>query len=213
MDIVSMLVYGSVPMLFAITIHEAAHGWVAKKLGDSTAYAMGRVTLDPVKHIDLYGTVIFPAIMFILSQGAVMFGWAKPVPVTESRLRNPKRDMVLVALAGPLSNLIMAMLWALCFVLLAQTNSSLALVEGLGIMSKLGIFINISFMAFNLIPILPLDGGRIIRGLLPLRLALKYDKSEPYGQYIVIGLVVFGFTSFFTKPIIEWTTQLVGVLF
>jgi Zn-dependent protease len=213
MDILSTLVYGSVPMLLAITLHEVAHGWAAQKLGDLTAQSQGRITLDPTKHIDLYGTIIFPVIMLILSSGAMMFGWAKPIPVNESRLNHPKRDMILVALAGPLANFLMALLWTLSFVLLTSLGSSLAIVEGLGIMSKFGIFINLSFMAFNLIPILPLDGGRIVRGLLPLKLALQYDKAEPYGQYIILALVVFGFSSFFTTPIIDMATQVLGIIF
>jgi Zn-dependent protease len=181
------------PLLFGITVHEVAHGWVAKRLGDPTAQRLGRLTLNPVKHIDPVGTLFVPGIMLLLSSLAgrpFAFGWAKPVPVTYENLRHPKRDMVLVAVAGPLANLLMAFLWAgaakLGVGLLATGPQAAAM--PLIAMGVFGLWINLGLMVLNLLPIPPLDGGRVVAGLLPNRLSWQYSRIEPYGFFILLGL-------------------------
>jgi Zn-dependent protease len=180
------------PLLFGITVHEVAHGWVAKHLGDPTAQRLGRLTLNPVKHIDPVGTLLFPGVMLLLSSLAgrpFAFGWAKPVPVTYENLRHPKRDMILVALAGPLSNLLMAFLWAgvakFGATLLATTPAAAVPLLAMG---EFGIAINLVLMVLNLLPIPPLDGGRVVAGLLPNRLSWQYSRIEPYGFFILLAL-------------------------
>jgi Zn-dependent protease len=177
------------PVLFAITLHEVAHGWVAKLHGDNTAKMMGRLTLNPLKHIDPVGTVLVPGILFML--GGFIFGWAKPVPVDFKKLRHPKRDMAIVALAGPLANLLMAIGWALI--------AKFAIWLGVAYISKplifmgyAGITINLVLMLLNLLPIPPLDGGRIVAGILPARLELKFSRIEPYGFFILVALLATG---------------------
>src|SRR5210317_2286465 len=168
----------ALPILFAITVHEVAHGWVARRLGDPTAYMMGRLTLNPIRHIDPIGTVLVPLALTLM--GGFIFGWAKPFPVTWENLRNPKRDMVLVAAAGPLANLAMALLWALAMkvgVLLGDEARWVAL--PLIYMGFAGITINLVLMVLNLLPLPPLDGGRVVAGLLPDRLAWRYGRLEP----------------------------------
>lgn len=209
MNIVSNIVYGMIPLLFAITLHEVAHGWVANKLGDNTAKSLGRLTLNPLEHIDIYGTIVFPLMIFMLSSGAIMFGWAKPIPVQTEKLNKPKRDMVFVALAGPVANLLMAIGWSIILKISNTFSTDVVFVETLINISKIGIFINLGLMAFNLFPILPLDGGRILRGLLPIKWAIKFDTTEVYGLYIIIGLVMLGITSYYTGPIINGATQLI----
>ena len=180
------------PLLFAITVHEVAHGWVAKQLGDPTAMMMGRLTLNPIKHIDPIGTILVPAIL--LMTGGFVFGWAKPVPVTWENLRQPRRDMALVALAGPASNLLMAILWAI----IAKTGHLLMspdmswLATPMMLMGTLGITFNLILMVLNMLPILPLDGGRIMSSLLPPRLSWQFSRIEPYGIFILIGLIATG---------------------
>lgn len=211
MDIVSLfsnLVYSAVPMVLAITLREPARGWMAKKLGDSTAYREGRVTLDPLSHVDLNGTIIFPLAMFLITQGTFLFGWAKPLNINESTFKNYKRDNILLALTGPATNFIMALVWLIAFYALQATGSTLPLIEGLTIMSKVGIFLNLSFMAFTLLPLLPLDGGKIVKTLLPLKQAVQYAKMEPYGFLIIMLLAVLGITGLFTTPIINGATTL-----
>lgn len=209
MNIVSNIVYGIIPLLFAITLHEVAHGWVANKLGDNTAKSLGRLTLNPLEHIDINGTIVFPLMIFILSSGAIMFGWAKPIPVKTEKLNKPKRDMIFVALAGPVANLLMAIGWSIILKISNTFSTDVVFVETLINISKIGIFINLGLMAFNLFPILPLDGGRILRGLLPIKWAIKFDTTEVYGLYIIIGLVILGITSYYTSPIINGATQLI----
>ena len=176
-------------MLLAITLHEAAHGLVAKLLGDNTAWAMGRVTINPFVHIDPVGTIAMPLILYIATAGNFLFGYAKPVPVDFSRLRNPKRDMVWVALAGPVANLLQAVVWAvIIYVLTANSAEERFFFE----MAQAGLLTNLVMFAFNLFPVPPMDGGRILVGLLPLRMAISYSRVERYGFFIVMGLVVLG---------------------
>ena len=176
-------------MLFAITIHEAAHGYVARYFGDNTAYVMGRVTLNPIKHIDPMGTILMPLLLYFATSGAFLFGYAKPVPVNFGQLRQPKRDMVWVALAGPASNFIQAILWAIGYTVLAGTGvNERFFLE----MCKAGVLVNLVMWAFNLFPLPPLDGGRVLVGLLPRRLAYAVSRIEPWGFFIVMALVLAG---------------------
>ena len=188
----SILIY-ALPVLFAITVHEAAHGYVARHFGDNTAYVMGRVTLNPFKHIDPIGTILMPLMLYFATSGAFLFGYAKPVPVNFGNLRNPKRDMIWVALAGPGSNFIQAVLWALVFVGLIATGVS----EPFFIkMAKGGVLVNLVMCAFNLFPLPPLDGGRVLAGLLPRGQAQTFlARIEPYGFFIVMALVLAGVVS------------------
>ena len=179
------------PLLFGITLHEVAHGWVAGRLGDKTALMMGRITLNPIKHIDPLGTIIVPGLMMLA--GGAIFGWAKPVPVTWQNLKNPKRDMALVALAGPMANLGMAFFWAL----FARLGVMLASVSEwtsvpMMLMGKVGIVLNLVLMVLNLLPLPPLDGGRVMTSLLPGPLAYRFSRIEPYGFFILIALLVSG---------------------
>ena len=187
------------PVLFAITVHEVAHGWVAMKLGDTTAKMMGRLTLNPLKHIDPIGTVLVPGILMLI--GGFVFGWAKPVPVNWDNLSSPRRDMALVALAGPFANLIMALFWAFLLGIglnLAENQDSW--MYPLVLMGGAGISINLVLMVLNLLPILPLDGGRVLNSLLPPAIARKYALLENYGLFIVLGLLYFGVLSWLLSP-------------
>jgi len=184
----TVLIYALL-VIFAITVHEAAHGYVARYLGDNTAASMGRVTLNPIVHIDPVGTILMPLMLYFATSGAFLFGYAKPVPVNFGALRRPKRDMVWVALAGPASNFIQAILWALAFVLMramgVQEEFFLKMAQG-------GVLVNLVMWAFNLFPLPPLDGGRILVGLLPMRQAILVSRVEPYGFFIVLALVLVG---------------------
>lgn len=194
----------ALPVLFAITVHEVAHGWVARRLGDPTAYMMGRLTLNPIKHIDPVGTVAVPLMLIVLGSmtgNPFVFGWAKPVPVTWENLRHPKRDMALVAAAGPGANLVMALLWALLMklgILLGEGAAWVAL--PLLYMGFAGITINLVLMVLNLLPLLPLDGGRVVAGLLPGRLSWQYSRLEPYGLFILLGLLFLGWLGYLLQP-------------
>lgn len=191
----------ALPVLFAITIHEAAHGYVARALGDDTAYVMGRVTLNPFKHIDPVGTILMPLLLYFATSGTFLFGYAKPVPVNFSRLRRPKRDMIWVALAGPASNLIQALMWAVAFAAMR-----LAGVEEIFflVMALAGVLVNLVMWAFNLFPLPPLDGGRILVGLLPYRAAMALSRVEPWGFFIVLGLVLLGVVgAYWLLPLIQ----------
>lgn len=178
----------ALPVLFAITVHEAAHGYAARHFGDNTAWMMGRVTLNPVSHIDPMGTILMPLLLYFATSGAFLFGYAKPVPVRFGNLRHPKRDMIWVALAGPGANLIMAVLWGAAFYLLRGAGVDEAFFLG---MCRAGLSINIALFVFNLFPLPPLDGGRILVGLLPMRQAMAVSRLEPYGFFIMIALIYF----------------------
>ena len=182
----------ALPVLFAITVHEAAHGYAARHFGDNTAYMLGRITLNPIKHIDPVGTILMPLLLYFATSGAFLFGYAKPVPVRFGNLRNPKRDMVWVALAGPGANFIQAFLWgALLFALRGMDVTEPFFLK----MAQGGILVNIVMFAFNLFPLPPLDGGRILVGLLPWRQAELVSRIEPWGFFIVMALVISGIVS------------------
>ena len=184
----TVLIY-ALPVLFAITVHEAAHGYAARHFGDDTASMLGRITLNPFKHIDPVGTILMPLLLYFATSGAFLFGYAKPVPVNFHHLRNPTRDMIWVALAGPASNFLQAVLWAVVLVALV----GLQIDERFFIeMARAGILVNLVMWAFNLFPLPPLDGGRILVGLLPWRQAQMVSRIEPYGFFIVLALVVAG---------------------
>ena len=197
-SLVQTIAIWALPVLFAITLHEVAHGYAARRLGDPTAASQGRLSLNPIKHVDPVGTVVVPIVLLLLSKlmgGGFLFGWAKPVPVDYRRLRNPRRDMALVAAAGPLANLAMAIGWGLLLKLALAMNATEGLWLGLRYMAVAGIVVNLVLMVLNLLPLPPLDGGRVLAGLLPLPLAYRYAKLEPYGLLIVIGLLATGLLS------------------
>jgi Zn-dependent protease len=194
----------AVPVVFAITLHEAAHGYVARQFGDQTAWMLGRVTLNPIKHIDPIGTVAVPLAMLLLSKlaggGGFLFGWAKPVPVNFGNLRNPKRDMLWVAAAGPAANLVMAFAWAILLRVSASNGPWMS--DGLNLMADAGVSINVLLMVLNLLPIPPLDGGRIAVSLLPNPLAASFARIEPYGFMIVIVLLASGMLNRLMAPLV-----------
>ncbi len=191
-DLVQTVLIYALPVLFAITLHEAAHGYAARHFGDNTAWMMGRVTLNPVPHIDWLGTLVMPLALYFATSGAMLFGYAKPVPVRFDRLDNPKRDMIWVALAGPGINLVQALLWGvLLYVLVGTGLQERFFLE----MCRAGMLANVVMFAFNLFPLPPLDGGRIVVGLLPWRQALMFSRIEPYGFFIVMALVLMGVLS------------------
>ena len=187
MGVVETFLLWAPPVLLAITLHEAAHGYVARYFGDATAAEAGRISLNPLRHIDPVGTILVPGVLYFLSSG-LLFGWAKPVPVNFARLRNPKRDMLWVSLAGPLANLAMGLLWAIALALAYRTQFA----NTLGHMAVAGISINAVLFVFNLLPLPPLDGGRIVTSLLPLPTAIKFVRIEPYGIFIVLALLMLG---------------------
>ncbi len=189
LTLIQRIIVWILPVIFAITVHEVAHGWVAKKYGDNTASSQGRLTLNPLKHIDWFGTVILPGLLLITGTGFI-FGWAKPVPVDARNFKKPLHDMAIVAAAGPIANLLMATAWAL----LARLGVTIG-VEAISLpliyMGIAGISINLVLALINLLPIPPLDGSRMLTGLLPHRLAWQYNQLEPYGFYILIALLYF----------------------
>ncbi|MDB5869217.1 MAG: peptidase [Polaromonas sp.] len=188
-NLIQTIALYALPVLFAITVHEAAHGYAARHFGDNTAYLQGRMTLNPLKHIDPIGTIAMPLLLYFATSGAFLFGYAKPVPVDFGALRNPKRDMIWVALAGPASNFAQAILWALMLVVFASLNMQ----EPFFIkMAQAGILVNLVMWAFNLFPLPPLDGGRVLVGLLPWKQAQWVSRIEPWGFFIVMGLVIAG---------------------
>jgi Zn-dependent protease len=214
LTLVQRVAVWALPILFAITVHEVAHGWVAKKLGDPTAMMLGRLTLNPIKHIDLIGTIVVPVALLLL--GGFIFGWAKPVPVTWENLKNPKRDMALVAIAGPLANLMMAILWALVMKLGFVLGGSFdSLVWPLIYMGGAGIVINVVLMLLNLLPIPPLDGGRVLAGILPGPWAWRLSRIEPYGFMIIVALLMTGMLGKILGPPLQllqgWLFVLAGV--
>jgi Zn-dependent protease len=201
----TVLIY-ALPVIFAITLHEAAHGYAAQRLGDPTAAMMGRVTLNPFVHIDPIGTILMPLLLYFSTSGAFLFGYAKPVPVRFDRLRHPKRDMVWVALAGPGANALQALLWgALLYVLAGAGLSERFFLE----MCKAGMLTNVVMFVFNLFPLPPLDGGRILVGLLPWRQAVMVSRIEPWGFFIVMGLVITGvISSVWMRPLMNLSFEL-----
>jgi len=200
----------AIPVIFAITVHEVAHGWVANKLGDGTAKMLGRLTLNPFKHIDPIGTIVVPIAMVLMSGFA--FGWAKPVPVNMHNLRQPRRDMAIVAAAGPLANVVMAIMWVFFFKL-ATLVSDVNIAKGLVAMASAGVTINLVLFVFNLFPIPPLDGSKVLAGFVPPSVSDFMDKIEPYGFFIVIGLLYFGVLSSIMNPIIGFFLQTINSLF
>ena len=199
LSLVQKIAIWIVPVLLAITVHEVSHGWVASLLGDKTAFMLGRLTLNPLKHVDPVGTILIPGMLLLLQTGFI-FGYAKPVPVTWQNLRNPKRDMALVAVAGPASNLLMAIVWALLIrVGLLLGDQGLALIY----MGVAGISINTILMVLNLLPLPPLDGGRVLTGLLPGPWAYRLSRIEPYGFFILIALLVTGLLGLILWPLIS----------
>ncbi|MGB3291107.1 MAG: site-2 protease family protein [Burkholderiaceae bacterium] len=202
----------ALPVLFGITLHEAAHGYVARMFGDPTAWQAGRVSLNPVRHIDLVGTIIVPLVLLfstkLLGGGGLLFGWAKPVPVDWGRLRRPKKDMLWVALAGPGSNLVMAVIWALGLRLLAETGG--APTDFWVQMAIAGIQVNLILMALNLVPLPPLDGGRIVFSLLPSRAAWQFSRIEPYGLLILIILMLTGILWVVLQPLLALGQSIVN---
>ena len=197
--------------ILAITLHEAAHGYVARMFGDTTAYMLGRVTLNPVKHIDLMGTIVIPLVLLAVTRGAFMFGWAKPVPVNFNNLRNPKRDMLWVAAAGPASNIVQALLWALVARLLVGASG-----EAAGYWSDVaqaGVLSNMVLAVLNLIPILPLDGGRVLASLLPAKASYAYQGTERYGMIILIALIVTGILGRVLSPLVFLGVRAIFSLF
>lgn len=209
-DIIQTIAVYAIPVIFAITLHEAAHGFVARMLGDPTAYQAGRVSLNPARHIDPVGTLLVPVAILLASKllgsPGMLFGWAKPVPVDFGRLRRPKKDMLWVALAGPAANLFMAILWALSLRLFVESG----LQESFWFeMAMAGVNVNLVLMALNLLPILPLDGGRILFSLLPNRMAWQYSKIEPYGLVIVVVLLVTDVLWLLMRPVLALGTTIV----
>lgn len=200
----------ALPVLFAITVHEAAHGYAARYFGDNTAYALGRITLNPLKHIDPVGTILMPLFLYFATSGAFLFGYAKPVPVRFGNLRNPKKHMVWVALAGPGANFVQAVLWGAMFYLLSGTGVTEPFFMK---MAQGGILVNLVMFAFNLFPLPPLDGGRILVGLLPYRQAEMVSRVEPWGFFIVMGLVLTGVvTTYWLQPLMALSYGLIDLL-
>ncbi len=200
----------ALPVLFAITLHEAAHGYAARHFGDNTAWQLGRISLNPMRHIDPVGTILMPLMLYFATSGAFLFGYAKPVPVRFGNLRNPKRDMIWVALAGPGANLLMAFLWGIALYLLRGAEVTepffLKMCQG-------GVLVNVVMFVFNLFPLPPLDGGRILVGLLPYRQAELVSRIEPWGFFIVMALVLMGVVStLWMQPLMSLTYGLLGIL-
>ncbi len=215
-EITKMIAVFAVPVIFAITLHEAAHGYVARHFGDTTAFALGRISLNPARHIDLVGTIFLPLVTLFATGGRIMFGWAKPVPVNFHALRRPKRDMLWVALAGPAANLVMALMWAAALKIGAL--SGLMQSDFLLQVPIAGVEVNLVFMALNLLPILPLDGGRVVVSLLPGPLAGRFSRLEPFGLPILLGLVVissYGYNvlGMFLDPVMVASKSVIATIF
>jgi len=215
-NLVQTIAIYALPVIFAITLHEAAHGYVARHFGDNTAYVLGRVSLNPLRHIDPIGTVLVPLLILATSSaigaGGILFGWAKPVPVDFSGLRRPKRDMLWVAAAGPIANLLMALLWAFALKLaLIAPHNFFSL--PLSLMAQAGITVNLVLMLLNLLPILPLDGGRILASLLPNRIAYRFSRLEPYGFPILLLLLFTNLLGTILNPMMRASIQVIETVF
>lgn len=211
LNVIQKIAVFALPVLLAITLHEAAHGYVAKYFGDMTAYAAGRVSLNPMRHIDLVGTIIVPLVSLLVAD--ILFGWAKPVPVNFSNLRRPKQDMLWVAAAGPFSNLAMALGWAFAYKLGVGLAPGFPALAWLVFVGACGIFVNVIFMVLNLLPLPPLDGGRIVVSLLPHRLALKFARIERYGFLILMVLLFTKLLGYILWPMISLSIAGIGALF
>ena len=213
-SIIQTIAVYALPVLFAITLHEAAHGYVARMYGDNTAMYAGRITLNPIKHIDPVGTILVPIAILVSSSlmgiGAFLFGWAKPVPVNFGNLRNPKKDIRFVAFAGPGANFVMALLWALSLKLQFVTGLNEPFFAE---MAKAGIVVNLVLAALNLLPILPLDGGRILFSFLPSSAAYSFSRTEPYGMIVLIALLMLGILAMFIQPIVSAGLSVLTLLF
>ena len=209
-QLIQTIAIAAIPILFAITLHEAAHGYVARYFGDMTAAREGRISLNPIHHIDMVGTILLP--MLTLWLGGVLFGWAKPVPVNFGALRHPKKDMLWVALAGPASNLFMALGWGLLakLALSAQDNY---FAEPMMEMAQIGIKINLVLIALNMLPLPPLDGGRVAVSLLPHKQAVMLARLEPYGMFILIFMVMTPLLGWVLMPIVSGLTELINFIF
>jgi Zn-dependent protease len=208
LNLISTLFVFVIPVIFAVTVHEVAHGWVASQFGDQTARSMGRLTLNPIKHIDPVGTIVVPVIMYFAS--GFIFGWAKPVPINWRNLGHPRRDMAIVAIAGPAANLLMLLFWAMSAkVIMLLGNDSNHLAQLLFIMCSIGITINIVLMILNLFPVLPLDGGRVLTSMLPPNLAISFSRMEPYGLIILVVLLLSGVLWKILLPVISGTKSLI----
>jgi len=206
LGIIQKITVYAIPLIFAITLHEAAHAFAARYFGDSTAYMLGRMTLNPLKHIDPIWTILVPVITLLFSP--FVFGAAKPVPVNFGALRKPKQDMIWVAAAGPAANLLMMLGWAALGKLALMFPASDAVVFVL-LVAKAGIFVNALLMVFNLFPLLPLDGGRILAGLLPARASYAFSRTEPYGMFILVGLILTGVMGAFLWPLVDFSMNAV----
>jgi Zn-dependent protease len=211
-DIIYKIATWILPILLAITLHEYAHGWAAHKLGDNTAKMLGRLTINPIKHIDPVGTLLIPGLLLLVS-APFLFGYAKPVPVNARNLKNPRKDMALVAIAGPLANLIMAFAWGLIILLGMNLISDPSIAKGIVQMSYNGILINVVLMVLNLLPLPPLDGGRVLAGIVPRNTANMLDKIEPYGFFILIGLLMIGALDYILAPLISPITSFILSIF
>lgn len=209
-QLIQTVAIGAIPVLFAITLHEASHGYVARHFGDMTADKAGRISLNPLHHIDPVGTILLP--LLTLWMGGILFGWAKPVPVNFAALRNPKKDMLWVAIAGPASNLVMALGWALIYKMGLMFPENYFAGPLLG-MAQIGIQINVVLMVLNLLPLPPLDGGRVAVSLLPHRQAFQLSKVEPYGMFILIFLAVTPVLSLILSPLIGLVFKMLSLLF
>ncbi len=209
-QIIQTVAIYAIPVLLAITVHEAAHGYAARHFGDNTAHMLGRITLNPIKHIDPLGTVAMPLLLLFATSGAFLFGYAKPVPVNFGRLRRPKRDMVWVALAGPAANLLQAVAWLVLYYLMRATGVDEVFFLK---MAEAGLSVNLVLFALNMFPLPPLDGGRILVGLLPMRPALAVSRIEPFGFFIVLGLVLTGILgTYWLRPLMGLTADLLETL-
>jgi len=209
-QLIQSIAVWALPVLFSITVHEAAHGYAARYFGDNTAYMLGRITLNPIKHIDPIGTILMPLLLLFTTSGAFLFGYAKPVPVRVGNLRNPKRDMIWVALAGPGANLVQAFLWGILFLVLSGMEVSEPYFLSV---CKAGITVNVVMFVFNLFPLPPLDGGRILVGLLPYQQAMTVSRIEPWGFFVVMALVISGVLSnLWMRPLMSLTYGLLDIL-